>query len=96
MVLKLNFPCGKETTLATGEWSTRREGARRRTYQVRRGATHFSLNRQVPQEEAQAQGQGMMEVMQSKEWKALDARFNAADGEGAGVHQGPQARWRPA
>jgi len=95
MVLKLTFPCGKDETLATGEWSRAGKALGKHTYQVRRSEHSLSLNRQVPPEEAQAQGQGMMAAMQSKEWKALDARFNAQMTKVQACTKGPQAQIGP-
>ena len=95
MVMKVTFPCGKEETLATGEWSRGGKALGKYTYQVRRGEHSLSLNRQVPPEEAQAQGQGMIAVMQSKEWQALDARFNAQMAKVTACTKGPQAQMGP-
>jgi len=95
MVMKLTFPCGKDETTATGEWSRGGKALGKHTYQVRRGEHSLSLNRQVPQEEAMAQGQGMMDVMQSKEWKALDTRFNAQMAKVTACTKGPQAQIGP-
>jgi hypothetical protein len=95
MVMKVTFPCGKEETLATGEWGREGKALGKYTYQVRRGEHSLSLNRQVPPEEAQAQGQGMMAVMQSKEWKALDARFNSQMAKVQACTKGPQAQMGP-
>lgn len=92
MVMKVTFPCGKEETTATGEWSRGGKALGKYTYQVRRGEHSLSLNRQVPQEEAMAQGQGMMALMQSKEWKALDTRFNAQMQKVTACTKGPQAQ----
>lgn len=95
MVMKVTFPCGKEETLATGEWSRGGKALGKYTYLVRRGEHSLNLNRQVPPEEAQAQGQGMMELMQSKEWKALDTRFNAQMTKVQACTKGPQAQMAP-
>ncbi len=92
MVMKLTFPCGKQETTATGEWRRAGKVLGTHTYQVRRGAHSLSLNRQVPQEESMAQSQGTMAVMQSKEWTALDKRFNAVMAKMDGCTKGPQAQ----
>lgn len=92
MVMKVKFPCGKQETTAEGEWSRAGKVLGKYTYQVRRGGHSLSLNRQVPQEEAMAEGQGMMAVMQSKEWQALDARFNAQMAKVQACTKGPQAQ----
>lgn len=92
MVMKVTFPCGKEETTASGEW---RRGAKvlgTYQYQARRGEHSLSLSRKVTQEEAMAQGQGMVNVMQSKEWKDLDTRFNAVMGKMNGCTKGPQSQ----
>ncbi len=39
-----------------------------------------------------AEGQGMMTLMQSKEWQALDARFNAQMAKVQACTKGPQAQ----
>jgi len=92
MVMKVTFPCGKDETTATGEWSHGGKALGKYTYQVRRGEHSLSLTRQVPPEESTAQGQGMMAVMQSKEWKALDVRFNAQMAKVTACTKGPQAQ----
>jgi len=92
MVLKVTFPCGKEETTANGEWRRAGKVLGSYTYQVRRSGRSLSLQRQVPQEEAMAQGQGTMAVMQSKEWKALDTRFNAVMAKVEACTKGPQAQ----
>ena len=95
MVMKVTFPCGRDETTATGEWSRGGKVLGKYVYQVRRGEHSLSLNRQVPPEEAQAQGQGMMAVIQSKEWKALDARFNTQMAKVTACTKGPQAQMGP-
>lgn len=92
MVMKVTFPCGKEETTATGEWSHGGKALGKYTYQVRRSEHSLSVNRQVSQEEATAQGQGTMALMQSKEWQALDARFNAQMAKVQACTKGPQAQ----
>ena len=92
MVMKVKFPCGKQETTAEGEWSRAGKVLGKYTYEVRRSAHSLSVRRQVPQEEAMAQGQGMMAVMQSKEWQALDARFNAQMAKIQACTKGPQAQ----
>ena len=92
MVLKVTFPCGKEETTATGEWRHDSKVLGTYTYHVRRGEHSISLSRQASQQEAMAQGQGTMAVMQSKEWKALDARSNAVMAKMTGCTKGPQSQ----
>ncbi len=92
MILKVTFPCGKEETTATGEWRRGGKVLGTYTYQVRRGSHSLSLNRQTSQQEAMAQSQGMMALMQSKEWKALDARFNAVMAKMTACTKGPQSQ----
>jgi hypothetical protein len=95
MILKVTFPCGKQETTATGEW---RRGAKvlgSYSYLVRRGEHSLSLSRQAPPEEAMAQSQGMMNVMQSKEWKDLDKRFNAVMAKVNACTKGPQNQIAP-
>jgi len=92
MVMKVKFPCGKHETTASGEW---RRGGRvlgTYTYQVRRGEHSLSLSRRASQAEATAQTQGMMDVMQSKQWKDLDARFNAVMAKMNACTKGPQSQ----
>ncbi|HUM10501.1 MAG TPA: hypothetical protein VLT82_06080 [Myxococcaceae bacterium] len=95
MVLKVTFPCGQQETTATGEWRRAGKVLGSYTYQVRRGQHSLSLDRQVPQEEAMAQGQGAMAVMQSKEWKDLDQRFNAVMAKVNACTKGPQNQIAP-
>ena len=92
MVMKVTFPCGKQETTASGEWRRGGKVLGTYTYQVRRGEHSLSLNRQTPPEESMAQSQGTMAVMQSKEWKALDTRFNAVMAKMNGCTKGPQAQ----
>ncbi len=95
MILKISFPCGKEETTASGEWRRGGKVLGTYTYQVRRGNHSLSLNRQATQEEAMAQSQGMMAMMQSKEWKALDARFNAVMAKMTACSKGTQSQMGP-
>ena len=92
MVIKVKFPCGKQETTAEGEWSRAGKKLGSYTYQVSRNGHYLNLNRQVPQEETMAEGQGMMALMQSKEWQALDARFNAQMAKIQACTKGPQAQ----
>ena len=92
MVLKPKFPCGKTETTAQGEWSRAGKALGAYTYQARRGEHSLSLSRQAPQEEAMAQGQSTMQVMQSKEWKDLDKRFNVVMGKMNACTKGPQSQ----
>jgi hypothetical protein len=92
MVMKVNFPCGKQETTATGEWRRGTKVLGSYTYQVSRSGHELILNRQAPPEEAMAEGQGMMTLMQSKEWQALDARFNAQMAKVQACTKGPQAQ----
>jgi len=92
MVLKVTFPCGKEETTASGEWRRAGKVLGAYTYQVRRGSHSLSLHRQASQQEAMAQGQGMMDLMQSKEWKAIDTRFNAVMAKMTACTKGPQSQ----
>jgi hypothetical protein len=92
MVLKVTFPCGKTETTASGEWRRAAKVLGTYTYQVRRSEHSISLSRQASQQEAMAQSQGTMAVMQSKEWKALDTRFNAVMAKMNGCTKGPQSQ----
>ena len=90
MAMKVTFPCGKEETTATGEW--RRGGKVLGSYtdQVRRSEHSLSLTRRASPDESMAQSQGMMNAMQSKEWKDLDSRFNVVMAKMNGCTKGPQ------
>jgi hypothetical protein len=92
MVIKVKFPCGKQETTAEGEWSRAGKKLGSYTYQVSRSGRELILSRQVPAEETMAEGQGMMDLMQSKEWQALDARFNAQMAKIQACSKGPQAQ----
>ena len=92
MVIKVKFPCGKQETTAEGEWSRAGKKLGSYTYQVSRNGHYLNLSRRVPQEETMAEGQGMMALMQSKEWQALDARFNAQMAKIQACTKGPQAQ----
>lgn len=95
MQLTVTFPCGKQDTTATGEWSRAGKSLGKYTYQVSRGDHALTLHRQVPQEEAMAAGQGMMNLMASKEWKDLDTRFNAVMAKTTACTKGPQNQIGP-
>lgn len=90
MEMKVTFPCGKQDTTATGEWSRAGKSLGKYTYQVNRGDHRLTLNRQATQEEAMAESQGMMDLMASKEWKELDTRFNAVMAKTQACAKGPQ------
>ncbi len=92
MVMKVTFPCGNHETTATGEWRRGTKVLGTYTYQVSRSGHELILNRRVPQEETMAEGQGMMDLMQSKEWQALDARFNAQMAKVTACTKGPQSQ----
>jgi hypothetical protein len=92
MVMKVKFPCGKRETTAEGEWSRAGKRLGSYTYQVSRNEHYLNLSRQVPQEETMAEGQGMMDLMQSKAWQALDARFNAQMAKVQACTKGPQGQ----
>ena len=92
MELKVTFPCGKRETTATGEWSRAGKPLGKYTYQVTRGDHTLTLSRQASPEETMAEAQGMMELMASKEWQDLDARFNAAMAKTTDCTKGPQAQ----
>jgi hypothetical protein len=92
MVMKVTFPCGKHEMTATGEWRRGTKVLGTYTYQVSRSGNELILDRQVPPEEAMAEGQGMMALMQSKEWQALDAQFNAVMAKVQACTKGPQAQ----
>ncbi len=92
MVMKVTFPCGQRETTATGEWRRGSKALGTYTYQVARAEHALTLTRRASQEEAMAQGQGMMDLMASKEWKDADARFNAAMTKVNACTKGPQAQ----
>jgi hypothetical protein len=92
MVMKVKFPCGLYETTAEGEWRRAGKVLGSYTYQVSRSGHELILSRRVPQEETMAEGQGMMDLMQSKEWQALDARFNAQMAKVQACTKGPQAQ----
>jgi len=92
MVMKVKFPCGMQETTAEGAWSRAGKALGSYTYQVSRSGPELILSRRVPQEETMAEGQGMMDLMQSKDWKALDARFNAQMAKVQACSKGPQAQ----
>jgi hypothetical protein len=92
MVMKVKFPCGLHETTAEGEWRRAGKVLGSYTYQVSRSGHELILSRRVPQEETMAEGQGMMNLMQSKEWQALDARFNAQMAKVQACTKGPQAQ----
>jgi len=92
MEMKLTFPCGKRDTTAKGEWRRGGKSLGAYTYDVNRGEHSLSLTRQMTQEDAMAAGQGMMELMQSKEWQDTDTQFNAVMAKMNDCTSGPQSK----
>lgn len=92
MGMKLAFPCGQQRTPATGEWRRGGKVLGSYTYEVQRGDGSLNLSRQTSQEEAMAQGQGMIDLMSSKEMKDIDARFNVEMEKVTACSKGPMEK----
>jgi len=92
MEMKVTFPCGKRETTAKGEWRHGGKSLGAYTYDVKRGERSLTLERQADEEEAAAAGQGMMDLMASKEWQDTDTQFNAVMAKMNDCTSGPQSK----
>ena len=92
MEMKVTFPCGNRDTTANGEWRRGGKSLGAYSYGVRRGKRSLTLERQASEEEAAAAGEGMMDLMSSKEWQDTATQSNAALMKMNDCTSGPQSK----